>query len=324
MINAIFDVMRISICSLLDCFISPNKLPARPWLTEYTFRLAKRTLHESKNKPIPWLRDRQKLLKMYAPFMFKTTRENEIIAGVACVTYRPSHIPSPDVIVVYLHGGGYVVGSADGYSLTLANVALKTHAIVVGIEYRLAPEHPLPAAQSDCLAVTESILANPLYEGKKVILMGDSAGGGLCLSVIHHLSHQANIRQPDACVLLSPWLAPLDKDGLTLENEDTDILDKSLLDRWVSEFVSDENSDGPLVDFRNINLTTLPPLYIQAAGAEVFLKQITAFVKRLNDEGVEHYIDVFEQQFHVFQTFSPLVKQADEAIEKIAHYIHSL
>jgi len=324
MMNAVFDVIRISMHSLLDCFVSPNKLPSRPWPTEYTFRLAKRLLHESKNKPIPWLRKRQKLLKMYAPSMLKTTRKNEIISGVACVTYRPSNISASDIIVVYLHGGGYVVGSAEGYSLTLANVALKVQAHVIGVEYRLTPEHPLPAAQNDCLAVAKNILENQQYQRKKVILMGDSAGGGLCLSVIQDLAQQADIRQPNACILLSPWLAPLDNEGLDLENEDTDILDKSLLDRWVSEFVLDKNSDGPLVDFKNIDLTTLPPLYIQAAGAEVFLKQITAFSNRLSDEGIGHSMDVFEQQFHVFQTFSPLVKQADEAIEKVACYIHSL
>jgi len=322
--KAVFDVLRISFSALLDCFIKPKKLPARSWLSEYTFRLAKQILHESKTKPIPWLRERQKLLKMYSPLMLKTTKQYEVIADVPCVIYKPSSLIEPSTVIVYLHGGGYVVGSAEGYSLTLANLAISLQANVIGVEYRLAPEHPITTVQEDCLKVAEYIMEARQVKGNKVILMGDSAGGGLCLATIQSLAKLSGKHQPDACVLISPWIAPLDENGLTMEHEQSDILDKALLDRWVSEFVLDKSKDAQLVDFRLMDLTNLPPLYIQAAGSEVFLKQILNFSKALNTAKIPHEIDIFEQQFHVFQTFAPLVKQADTAFQKITVYISRL
>ena len=322
--KAVFDVLRISFSVLLDCFISPKKFPARSWLSEYTFRLAKQILHESKTKPIPWLRERQKLLKMYSPVLLKTTKRYEIISDVPCVIYSPSHLIDPDTVIVYLHGGGYVVGSAESYSLTLANLAISLQAQVIGVEYRLAPEHSIISAQEDCLNVVKHTLETHQNQGCKVIIMGDSAGGGLCLATIKSLAQLPENHQLDACVLISPWIAPLDENGLTMENENHDILDKALLDRWVSEFVRDKSKDTQLVDFRVMDLTILPPLYIQAAGSEVFLKQILNFSEALNTAKVPYEIDVFEQQFHVFQTFAPLVKQADTAFKKIAVYINRL
>jgi len=316
---AIFDVVRITSLTLISCISSPKKFPQRSWLSEFTFRLAKRLLQESVGKPIPWLRTRQKILKLYSPDLLKTAKQKEQIAGVPCLAFVPKKIANPDTVIIYFHGGGYVVGSADGYSSTLAKIALVAKAKVVGLEYRLSPEHGMPAAQEDCLAVTQYLITQ--HKDKKVILMGDSAGGGLCLATLNSLGNIGLLSRISAAVLISPWLTPADSNTLELAHEASDILDHSVLGHWFNSFNTGLAQHKRLFDFTNINVNALPPLYIQAAGAEVFSKQIQCLVEKLEQAGNAYQYDLFEKQFHVFQTFAPLVREADEALERIGKYV---
>jgi len=318
-IKAVVDVLRVSILALVSCLLSPKKHVSRAWSSEYTFRLAKRLLRESSSQPLPWLRARQKLLKLYSPDLLKVTQHSEDIAGVPCISFCPKNTAKPDTLIIYFHGGGYAVGSADGYSLTQAKIALSAQAQVVGVEYRLAPENRVPAAQEDCLAVTEALI--DLYPERTIILMGDSAGGGLCLATLNALGNANLIESISASVLISPWLTPFQPELLEIEHEQSDILDRVILTHWVKAFSAGDASEATYVDFGDIDVSALPPLYIQAAGAEVFSRQIEHFVEKLRQAEASHQYDVFDGQFHVFQTFSPLVREADQAISKIGEFV---
>jgi len=319
---ALLDVLRISGITIFSCISSPKKFPQRSWPSEFTFRLAKRLLQESVSKPIPWLRARQKILKLYSTDLLKVSLRKERIGGVNCLVILPKRMKQPDTVILYFHGGGYVVGSADGYSVTLAKLALASEAKVVAVEYRRAPDYPLPAAQEDCLAVTKAIIE--VDKDKKLVLIGDSAGGGLCIATLNAL-RKANLDTVIAAsVLISPWLTPIDSNTLERNHEVSDILDAAVLNHWVNSFDTGIDEHRALVDFSDIDVSKLPPIYIQAAGVEVFSKQIQCFIEKLKKANAHYRYDVFDEQFHVFQTFAPLVREADEALERVGAYVKHL
>ena len=161
--------------------------------------------------------------------------------------------------------------------------------------------------------------------------MGDSAGGALCLSTLKRLkdsSTQDKLTKISAAVLISPWVAPLSYQNLGLENEATDMLDRDITQYWVDTFYQSEaqRQDVDFSDIQNLGLAKdhWPKLYLQAAGAEVFLKQVQGLSVQLDEIGVEHDFDVFTDQFHVFQTFSPLVPEAQDALKAIATFLRSV
>ncbi|MBV1919878.1 MAG: alpha/beta hydrolase, partial [Pseudomonadales bacterium] len=241
--------------------------------------------------------------------------------GVPCVTYTSKSLEKPDTDIIYFHGGGYVIGSVDGFSLTLAKLALASNARVIGVDYRLAPENKTSSAQEDAMAVSRIIAEESRLNGNKVVLAGDSAGGALSVATALAFEEQNLKAKISACVLLSPWVAPLDIDGLALENEEQDLWDGHIARQWSKQILSEGKEHEQLIDFRKVNLAGLPPTYVQVAEAEILINQVDAFTNRLRKHGISCKYDVFEDQFHVFQTFAPLAKEADVAITRIGEYI---
>jgi acetyl esterase/lipase len=325
---ALLDVIVTSIKTLFSCLINRQKLTNRSWRGEFVVRLAKSLLTRSIGREFTWVRKRQAVLTMYSPELFKVKRQPLLVAGVPCIEIVPKSVSSPNKTLLYFHGGGYAVGSASGYQLMGAKLALHCQARVILVDYRLVPEHPLPAAQDDCYAVTLEYLKQK--QGLPLILMGDSAGGALCLSTLKRLqAHRAETPySPEniaACVLISPWLAPLSPELLSLENETSDLIDRAITDNWVSAFFQSENLRSELdfshVDSLNIDKDIMPPVYLQAAGAEIFLRQNLLFAEQLQAGDFQVQQDIFEDQFHVFQTFSPLVPEAATALDKIGRFV---
>ena len=326
--RALFDVFFTCIKVGASCFTNRNKLANRSWRGEFIFRLAKSFLSRSIGKEFTWIRTRQKLLTLYSPDLLKVRSEKIFIAGVTCLSVQTKQEANPSSTIIYFHGGGYAVGSADGYHLMAAKIALKCQAKVIVVDYRLVPEFALPTAQDDCYAVTQYVLADKTH---KVLLMGDSAGGALCLSMLKRLKaakQDESLSRLAGCALISPWVAPLSYKNLSLENEASDMLDRHITQCWVDTFYQSE-AQGQEVDLSDIQSLGLakkdwPPLYIQAAGAEVFLKQVQTLSDQLASMTIQHEFEVFADQFHVFQTFSPIVPEANDALNKIAGFVRSV
>lgn len=327
---AFLDVLFTSIKTLLSCLFNRRKLAKRSWRGEFVVRLVKSLLRRSIGKEFRGVRKRQAMLTLFTPALLKVKRRKLLIAGVPCIEFVPNSLASPEKTILYIHGGGYTIGSAAGCQFMAAKLALRSQAKVILVDYRLVPEHPLPAAQDDCYAVTLESLRQK--RNKVLILMGDSAGGALCLSTLKRLQERraidgfspADIR---ACVLISPWLAPLNPDKLSLENQTTDSIDKVITDYWVNTFFQSEDLRSE-IDFSQltalgIDRHVMPRLYLQVAGAEIFLKQVLQFKEQLEAGGFEYQIDIFEDQFHGFQTFLPLVPEAYAAISKLRSFVNS-
>ncbi len=315
------DVFRIFIVVLLSMFTSPSKLPQRSWGGELVCRIFKRLTKESIGKPVTWIRTRQERLTAFSFDMLKVNKTFKYVAGVACTSFIPKQVNDSDTVIIYLHGGGYVVGSVAVYALTMARIALQTNAKVIAPEYRLAPEHALPAAQDDCLAVTLQILNDVANKDKKIILMGDSAGGGLCLATLKSLNNIDKVKNIDGCVLISPWLDATDNTWVEQKNEQYDILGMDILSYIMGMIIKDKPIQEQYLKFMDMDVSNLPPLYIQAGSVEVLGKQISEFAARLEQANADYQYDVFEHQFHVFQVFAPLVKEEAEAIKRIGAFV---
>jgi acetyl esterase/lipase len=315
----LFDILRLFFTALFSMLRQPGRLPRRSWRTELAFRFIKSLADTSKGKPIPWLRQRQKLLKLYTPDFSKVAFEAQTLAGVPVQYCRPKSPEQRQGIVIFFHGGGYVVGSVNGYRNTLAALAVASDCQVIGVDYRLAPEHPFPAAHDDCLAVSRHILQ--AHPQARVVLAGDSAGGALAIASALALATEGATPLPSGLALISPWVDPCASQGSVATNADSDILDADILTDWRERYLAGSSPANGRINFSSEDLSALPPSYIQAAGAEILLDQIEAFTERAKRSGVDITLDIYPDQFHVFQTFSPLVDGSRAALNRLGEFI---
>jgi len=314
------DLLRFSLLALLSMLRSPIRDEHRSWRAEFVFRFTRRLFAQAKSKPIDWLRARQEAARQPVPkgVVFK----REYIAGVDGCWCRPSASSSAARVIVYFHGGGYVVGSVHSYKNVLAELALTADAWVFGVDYRLGPENTFPAAQDDCAAVTDFILSE--YADKPVILAGDSAGGGLALASYQSLVDAGKAVRPKALVLISPWVDPASQSPSMQVNETSDILNRELVERWGGSYLADTSPTHRRVNFRDMGCRGLVPVYIQAATAEVFIDQIRAFAEHARTAGAEVTLEEFPGMYHVFQIFSALLPESRLALNKIGGFIKAL
>ncbi len=313
-----FDIASAGASTLGSMMTNRERLQGRSWTGEFAFRLAKRLLQESLHHSHDWLRSRQELLAMQGPALFKVDFEEREIAGVTCLIAKPKQngVNIRQTPIVYFHGGGYVVGSVKAYRYTLASLALACRRQIIAVDYRRVPEFPVPAPQKDCLAVVRALFAE---NQRELVLMGDSAGGALALSTLMALDEEERAHISH-CVLWSPWVAPFSTAMLDVGKEHSDIVDVSILERWADELRQDEEQIVHL-SFEDADFSGLPKTYIQAGQAEIMLPQIEWLSERLTQAGVSHELDIFPDQFHVFQTFLPLVREAETALANVAAFL---
>lgn len=321
-IAILFDIVKASVKSVAPAFTVKQKFPSRSRISAFTATLTNTLLRESVNKPINWMRARQNALKLVSRDMSKVTFSKESIAGLACVVCKPVALDVQSTLI-YFHGGGYAVGTAAGYKATIATLSVAAQAKVIAVDYRRAPEFTFPTANDDCLEVTREVLRD---ERLPVFLAGDSAGGALALDMLTQLKNSSGyadaFAKVKACALISPWVDP------TFEWEEElavgdDILSPAVLSYWAGSYLLEADKKNARVNFANAQLDGFPDMYIQAAGAEIFLKQILDFDQHARASGVNVKLDVFPDQFHVFQTFGIFAPESRAALQKIGAYFLS-
>jgi acetyl esterase/lipase len=253
------------------------------------------------------------------PALRKVTIEDRKIANVDCMIVEP--VSSSDIkrVLVYFHGGGYVLGSPNGYKSFLAQLALNSNCRVIAPDYRLAPEHPFPAPQDDCLAVARNIFSNHSKHTK--ILAGDSAGGALALMAALELNQHSNNPIPDACLLISPWVDPRASTGTMLDNQLNDFLTQNFLQKSLTALIDDQTLSDPRLNFTEVDLSALPRTLLQCGTGELFYDQDQAFAQRASAAGVDLTLECFSGQFHVFQVVAPMFKDAKNAMTSIQDFI---
>jgi epsilon-lactone hydrolase len=237
--------------------------------------------------------------------------------GVPSLVVAPGDGHSPTVL--YLHGGGYVIGSAFGYQPHAGALAAAAQTGLLVPDYRLAPEHPFPAALDDArhayLWLREQ---TPDPDG--VVVAGDSSGAGLLLSLLLALKRDG-LPLPAAAVVLCPWLA-LSPDAAPSASDAPLAADEDVR-RCVEAYLAGHPADDPIVDPLGADLTGLPPMLIQAATGDARLADAKALAARAQDHGVDARLALFPVEAHAFQLFWSFLPEAADAMDAAGAFIRS-
>ena len=225
-----------------------------------------------------------------------------------------------DHVVLYLHGGGYVMGSRNTHRGLAGRIARAAKARVLLPEYRLAPEHPFPAAVDDATACWRWLVSQG-FAPQRMAITGDSAGGGLTLATL--LALKANVAPMPACaVALSPW-TDLEGSGPTAE---PGAVDDPMLTPDGLRVTGQQYAAGalrhPLAAPLHGDLAGLPPLLLQVGTREVLLSDSTRFAEKARAAGVDVTLEIEEGLIHVWQMF-PDVPEAQSAVQRIGAFIRA-
>lgn len=219
-----------------------------------------------------------------------------------------------DRVVLYLHGGGYALGSLDTHQELMARLSRACGARVLGLDYRLAPENPYPAAVNDAIAGYDWLLDQGVRPAN-VMVGGDSAGGGLALSLLL-TARDTGKPMPAGAILFSPWTDLTGTGASIASRADVDpMIDGSGLAAMAAMYHGTRSARDPNVSPVFADLDGLPPLLIQVGDAEILLDDATRIAANATLAGVAHELQIYDEAFHVFQAF-PQLPEAAEALAK--------
>lgn len=254
------------------------------------------------------------------PLPFGTRIEATTLRGVPAEWLSNSCV-APTRTVLYLHGGGYIVGSPRMYRDLTSRIAQSWQARVAVVDYRLAPEHRFPAATDDCLNAYRSLLEQGIAPAN-IVIAGDSAGGGLTLATAINI-REAGLPQPAALVLFSPWL------DLTVDSEsartitDDAMLTVPALRAAGLDYVGDQDPRTPLASPLFAKLQGLPPMLIQVADREILLDDARRLDQRAREAGVAATLQIWPGLFHVWQLFAGKLPEAARALSQAAAFLEA-
>jgi monoterpene epsilon-lactone hydrolase len=222
-------------------------------------------------------------------------------------------------VFLHLHGGGYVMGAPAGSRALTAAIAARAPLAVVSLDYRLAPEHRLPAAVEDALGAYRSLLARGAAPGQ-IVIGGESAGGGLAIAALI-AARDAGLPMPAGAVALSPW-ADLACEGDAYEamRGRDPLLTREVLLEMARDYLGGGEAAHPWASPALADLTGLPPLLIQVGAEEVLLGDARRLDERARDCGVETALEVWPDMIHVWQMFAAMLPEAGAAIDRIVAF----
>ncbi|MBL4744641.1 MAG: alpha/beta hydrolase [Cycloclasticus sp.] len=252
------------------------------------------------------------------------------------VTYKSDNVGGVDVIwaipvdadtnkvLIYTHGGGFVVGSSSSHRKLAGHVAKALGAISVILDYRLAPEAPFPAQIDDAVSVYKAILASGI-QANNITTVGDSAGGNLAISSVLKF-RELGLPLPGSVIAFSPWL-DMELTGTTLDtNEATDALVKRPVLEAMSGMFLGENgaANDPLANPLHADFSHYPALYINAGSDETLLDDSRRLHAMASEAGVNSTLSVVEGMQHVFPFLAGRAEEADNEIKKIAAWYNNI
>jgi acetyl esterase/lipase len=293
------------------------------WPYELMMAVMRDAMHDDHDGSAKLMRRRSG--KLPEAIAARVTIGRETLAGVACEVHTPRDHRAGDATLLYLHGGGYVTCSPATHRELIARLALSTGARCVAPDYRLAPEHPFPAALDDALAVLAALASGELgspVQPRTLFIAGDSAGGGLALAALLKLRDQG-LALPRAALLLSPWVdLSLDRAALTGHGP-LDYLNARMLSETAPKYAAATGLTDPLVSPIYADLSGLPPLLLQTGGWEVFYEQNVRFVAKARAAGVEVRHEIEEGMLHVYPAFAGLLPEARRALRSTGEFVRS-
>ncbi len=249
-------------------------------------------------------------------------------AGVTCTPVEAGGVSAEwsvadgadqDKVILYVHGGGYVMGSADSHRDMTSRLSQAAGARVLSLNYRLAPEHPFPAPVDDAVAAYRWLLGQGI-QASHIAIAGDSAGGGLALAALIAI-RDAGEPLPAAGIGISPWV---DMEGtgesMTTRAAVDPVVQKEGLLGMAKLYLGGADPKNPLAAPLHANLAGLPPLLIQVGDAETLLDDSTRITERARKADVDVTLKVWDEMPHVWHLFAPILPEGQQAIEEIGAF----
>jgi epsilon-lactone hydrolase len=227
----------------------------------------------------------------------------------------------PERTIVYLHPGGYSVGSVKGHRHIAGAYSRASGARVLAIDYRLAPEHPHPAAVEDVVAAFDS-LVQAGTPAESIAILGESAGGGLALASLLALRDRGT--GPACGVAVSPWTdLTLSGDSMDSKAGEDPVNSREMLSGLAAGYLMGGDAKAPLASPLFADPTGLPPLLVMVGSAEVLLDDAVRFAEAAEKAGVDTELVVAQDMFHAWTDFEWFLPEANEAIERIAGFVRA-
>jgi len=224
--------------------------------------------------------------------------------------------------ILYLHGGGYAIGSLNTHRRLAYDISATSAAKVLLIDYRLAPEHPFPAAVDDAAAAWRWLLQQG-FATNRLAIAGDSAGGGLTIAALVNLRDK-KLGLPACAVAISPWV---DLEGLgnsitTRAAQDPMVQKDGLL--WMAKmYLNGKDAKTPLAAPLHADLKDLPPILVQVGTAETLLDDATRIAEKLHAAGVDVRLAIWPNMLHVFPLFAPILSEGRDGCIEIGNFIRA-
>jgi epsilon-lactone hydrolase len=226
---------------------------------------------------------------------------------------------SCEAVVLYLHGGGYIIGSPASHRHVVAAISQSTGASVLVLDYRLAPEHPFPAAVQDAVAAYRWLIEQGIAPNK-IAIAGDSAGGGLTIATLVAL-REGGVELPAAGVCISPWTDLTNSSESFKTKAETDpIVTLEMLQGMTQAYLQGQDAKASLASPLFADLQGLPPLLLQVGTEEVLLDDSFNLEGRAKEAGVNVKLEVCDEMIHVWHFFFPMLKEGREAIDRIGDF----
>jgi monoterpene epsilon-lactone hydrolase len=255
--------------------------------------------------------------------MFKVAKGirsvKEVAGGVPAEWLIPPSV-SNGRVVLYLHGGSYISGSPNSHRSLVANIAIAAKARALVVDYRLAPEHPHPAAVEDAVTAYKWLIDNQV-DPRHIAVAGDSAGGGLALAMLISL-RDSNIPLPAAGVCLSPWTDLAFSGESWKSKAAVDLIIYAYKElAFAGMYLGGLDAKTPLASPLYADLKGLPPLLVQVGTDEVLLSDSTRLVDKAKQAGVDAVLDEWEKMQHVWQFAASFIPEGRRAIERMGEFI---
>jgi epsilon-lactone hydrolase len=266
-------------------------------------------------------RDIQEMRTAYEAFLAQTAVPESVevrpvnAGGVSSLALSTGTNRGPTIL--YLHGGGYIVGSAYGYRPLVGAVVASAGVDALVPDYRLAPEHPFPAALEDALSAYRWLVEQSGAAG--VVLAGDSAGGGLVCSLLVALRAQ-NLPLPAGAVLLCPAVDPTGKAILAAADPAT----RAVVRRSADAYLGGHPVEDPVVSPLGADFTGMPPLLIQTATGDPALSEARLLADHASRYGVDARLEVYPAETHVFHVFWSFLPEAADALQQAGAFVREL
>ncbi|MFW9947094.1 MAG: alpha/beta hydrolase [Candidatus Odinarchaeota archaeon] len=258
------------------------------------------------------------------------TLEEIQIGNISAEKYSLNSGDLKSRVMLYLHGGGYFSGSYMSHRRFVSILCKKLHLHAYSINYRLAPENPYPAGLDDAFFAYKWLLEEKSIPAEKIIIMGDSAGGGLTLALLHRIGTQ-NLPQPKAAICLSPWTdLTLTSETIKTKVEQDVFFNMENLKTSAKAYLHTESPENPEISPIFAYFNEFPPIFLQVGTREMLLNDSLVIAEKMKKQGVSVTVDLWEGMFHAFLIFiaipilGKLIPEFKQALKNVKKFVDSL